>query len=731
MGITYGGVGLDTVDPALAAWIAGNVPLERCVPFAGRAAPGSRRERWAFAGFRGLDQIEVGKLVWPAGADRFAVGWFIANATQFAAIGATGQLLPLILSEGERPGAQQIQTNLWFLSALPITFQSTLGQLWLLTLVDSRYWWREQAALITVTAGTTTWANLYTAIGAALAVTIAADVVPPAYLHPDGELTSNYDSLSQQLDAVAANCGSRVYRKLDGTVYSIGSATAVTLEAANLAAAAASGRQLLAGGDIAPPAVPGSVNVAFRRANAYTAESSYAPTSLRYAVAVTSATAGATGTNPVVAARLVHDNAVAHFTFATDASMPAAPDNATELTSLATQIATDYYGWAAAMPERVYGGLVPWVPGGFADGVEWTHRAGEMTTRIRRAPWNDLTEEMLHYGTYAWPARLTVRTANLATTVADPQGSQCGLTLNVDTANGLTLGVDTVAGSATIGDSTAAAKTYSSLTVGTLTVTGSSAHAGVESFTGGIKFPQGSATLGSGTTNNWNPGITNGVIDITPAGAATITGMVPQTSAPDGLLTWLFNDSTLPITLTSSDTGSSAGNQFMTAGGTPVTINPGQTVPVKYSSSASASLVFTPPAASAAALAFNDFSTTSGSPSITSAYATLASGSLPGAGKYHIWGVLKYQYSTAGSAPAVLGRLYDGSTSAAVGNSDPSYITGWQNSVGGTDFAQGYLEGGFVTVTGADSIALQAKNNQAATINVVWTDAELLYQQVG
>lgn len=64
------------------------------------------------------------------------------------------------------------------------------------------------------------------------------------------------------------------------------------------------------------------------------------------------------------------------------------PDNLTELTNLANQIATDYYLWLLADLQKVFASSVPYDPEGLHD-IEWS-LGDRWTTTVRRGPWFDL-----------------------------------------------------------------------------------------------------------------------------------------------------------------------------------------------------------------------------------------------------------------------------------------------------------------------------------------------------
>jgi hypothetical protein len=91
-------------------------------------------------------------------------------------------------------------------------------------------------------------------------------------------------------------------------------------------------------------------------------------------------------------AKIFHDTASALYTndFTT-------PTNATDLLALVRFIADAFWTWRSEHAfDRVYNGIINYVPEGFTDTIEWTYRAEECTTRSRSSPWNWEPEELHH-----------------------------------------------------------------------------------------------------------------------------------------------------------------------------------------------------------------------------------------------------------------------------------------------------------------------------------------------
>jgi hypothetical protein len=284
-----------------------------------------------------------------------------------------------------------------------------------------------------------------------------------------------------------------------------------------------------------------------------------------------------------------------------------------------------------------------------------------------------------------------------------------------------------VPASDTFGSVTIGSASIGNATVGNITVTNSSLHLGPETYsssvtlngptriTGGFYLPQGSASIPSGTTNNWNPGVTNGIVDIVPSGSSTITGYVPP-STPDGFLQTFYNDSTTTITLPNASGGSTAGNQFFAPGGVPVTINPGQTVQVKYSAAANGWLVFLPPTASSSSL-------TSATANQGSAYTILRNSlvnastgltlTLPGAGTYFVFATVSGTTTAPPAGDTDYFNIQMSSDSVWVWTHDPVGYSS-QYGLGMTAVQWTETANNIIARTGADTMTLFAYCNNGA-----------------
>lgn len=247
--ITYAGQYLASPTSEIAAWVGANIPPDEVFPFAPRYSPSLGLASVPFRAHLPPGPVRVGRLHYPWGASRFAVGHFLVDSGTLGAIraycqndSASYRAAPLVLDGGD---GVSITTDLWMLPARPLAQINNEPGLWLLTLVDERYFWWLTAASVSAQS---TWALLYAAIGTALGVTIEAETVASAYLTPPAELAGSYPALPLLLDAVATSVGHRIVRLWDGTIKA---QSATTARASWLLQQQTYGTRLMAGGSLA------------------------------------------------------------------------------------------------------------------------------------------------------------------------------------------------------------------------------------------------------------------------------------------------------------------------------------------------------------------------------------------------------------------------------------------------------------------------------------------------
>jgi len=426
--ISYAGVKLVCPTAQAVAVIEARLTLRDVCEFERLLWPGKNRLGWTFPGQLAQRPVRLGQLWWPTGAARFAVGHWLAGDAELAAIrqkvyggyslstnpgastgGGSYLAQPLILSTEVPGGGNSLSTNpgtppaistlLWLLPPKPLLslgLDASTGigneRLYLLTLVDDRYfWWLKNTGDVTITAGVTTWTDLYNSCNTALEITVQVDAINAAYLYPSPVLAAKYEAAPLLLDAVAYNCGQRIVRGLDGTVRAMSPTAAAALQATNATLGQLAGGGRLASAD-KKAQVPSTVVVTFPEAQ------DSAPTGSVNAQAVSLAElslpelAGTTGQGNG-STQTFHDQASAQVTLPGQA-----PSNQSALQDLTKQIATDWYRFQLGSLEAAWIGIVALTPEGLADSFEWTYHAGQIGTRVYRRPWNDRTEELCHNG---------------------------------------------------------------------------------------------------------------------------------------------------------------------------------------------------------------------------------------------------------------------------------------------------------------------------------------------
>ncbi len=322
--------------------------------------------------------ITLGSLLWPSGASRFSVYHGMVGTAQLEQIKALAfdeagyQSLPLVIDDSN----YSIETDLFMLPARAMAEcgVATNEELWLITLVDERYFWWFKAENISI-ADETNWEVVYSTIGSALGVTITPDDIPSVYLSAPSQLSGQYEFLPILLDAVAASVGQRIVRQLDGTVQAQNAANAFLQGVENLD----SDFPRKAGGSMDPETFAGTVPSTLTITFPY----------LDTTQGVWPATISLEGST-FDGSRVIHSTAVGDATAGT-------PDNEAELNLLANQIASDWQGFQKGYWDVAYLGPVPWVPEALTDMIEWHHSEGAIFTRAMRGPWDQWPDMLMHY----------------------------------------------------------------------------------------------------------------------------------------------------------------------------------------------------------------------------------------------------------------------------------------------------------------------------------------------
>lgn len=404
MSVSFGGVALIAPTDAILDSVNRHLSVADIPTF---TAP-----CWSGLGGRKADYADLvkpcdpGRLRWPTGASRWATGYFLMSSGQRTAINALVKPtlvsatapVPLTLTIGD--GTRTISTTMYALASRPL-LQFGTETVWLLTLVDVRYWWWTKTAAIAITAGTTAWSDLVSSIGTALGETLTLSTVDADYLKPHPDLATNFEYLPPLLDAVAYSIGRRVVRSLDGTVSLQAVADATTRRDSLITAAlplTQSGGSFAFGDTGADlwSVAPDTVAFSVRNLDIVTSEALACTSCSEDGEAFTQASATAAGlalaeyagVGQYAGQKIVRSTAVRWMDGVTQ-------QNDAELQALVDQWATDWYRWRLGDQYRMLGGTIyQWDGDGFADTVEWDAYA--VQTRISRGPLNDLADHVYH-----------------------------------------------------------------------------------------------------------------------------------------------------------------------------------------------------------------------------------------------------------------------------------------------------------------------------------------------
>ncbi len=418
-----------------------------CSPYPGRNL-GAIAHPWI--GLAPHPTVKIGEWYYPHGASRWSVFRGLATSVQVQNM--------LLNTDGNTPAP-------FYMKALPIGFKKSpfgteqsfaddyelrslmymlpprpmaehggrFDGLYLVTLVDERYYWQNTPCTLRVRQGST-WDSLLNSAKLALNIVFDYSVVSPDYgvPEPDSQLWTNSESTPVILDAIGYNIGRSFVRDLNQTYHLYTPAESQAKVVRNRGDVKVLHRT--AGGDMFTSGtklkvgnlfksknsvVPTNVKVTFpkyvqgddpvphflntryqnQRPSAWY-EESYGEV---YTVSVPIGLGGLPFSGHIDVSGLVgtsdhviHDTAKA--LYSEEALAGTVPFNESGLNALAIKIAQDYYGsQIAAALDEVYPGTANILLEGLHD-VVWTYsaRARQATTRVLRTEWNQVVREMQH-----------------------------------------------------------------------------------------------------------------------------------------------------------------------------------------------------------------------------------------------------------------------------------------------------------------------------------------------
>jgi len=383
--------------------------------------------------------VRVGDWYYPSCASRWSVFRGLATSSQAKAmlelINTSSLSYPIFTMKSvptvptsAAEADYTVQTRMTMLPPRPLAeLGGSFDGLYLITLVDERYYW--QYSSITLHPNSkTTWTDLLLLLQTNLGISLTCSALAPAYgtgPEPDSQIWTNVESTALLLDAVAYNLGRMVVRNLDGTYALMTPVESYVVSSANRSL---SEEARIAGGDIFNtdtryPAgdlsaaqnlvIPASVVVSFPK---YVTGNDPVPHYLnsRYAnqrptswfedscgstyevtVPITSGGINVVGLDGVgVESHSLRTTAKALML----AEQLPVPTNLSGMTSLAMQLANDYYNnQVLASLDVVLPGTFKWTPEGLHD-IIWTYsdRSRLAACRVLRTEWNKIIRDFQH-----------------------------------------------------------------------------------------------------------------------------------------------------------------------------------------------------------------------------------------------------------------------------------------------------------------------------------------------
>lgn len=427
--LSYAGTPLLDPGADLVARLERDLDLSYLPLWADRLWPGYAQDALGFRGPWPQGPLRLNTLVWPSGASRFAYGHYLVEHTDLLRIRDETQVSaqpvakPLIIADGRK----QLSTEMYMLPATPLDRvkrgspgESNLSGLYLLTLVDDRYYHWYASTGLTVTGGSTAWQEVFDQIATGLGVGITVGTIHADYLKPPSDLGISHRALPILLDAAAYSIGHRVVRKLDGTFLTMTARQSYDLHKTNIEReqTAPSTNSRLVGDEYdllgtLPPGrhdtkvlVPERVRVAFlRETDGVPGERTALPLGRNPRVIDARKAGSPYSVDTTLTSRAIAEyggvqgfsGVKAFWSTARARYAGATLLNESELASLAQRVATDWYLWQLGRAHARYEGVAVWDMEGHAETVEFDHLEGRLSTRVSRGPFLDHLEDLHHY----------------------------------------------------------------------------------------------------------------------------------------------------------------------------------------------------------------------------------------------------------------------------------------------------------------------------------------------
>lgn len=402
----------DRPDGELSAWLDRMMPLADMslwgvVPEAERSySHGPRHSRSAEPSNVGFPRMNypprwkprINALYWPTGAGRWATFLGLCDeSTKNRILGIVqntsdhiAEPAQLVLAANSYRGATsdndfdidqnsglvRLSTEMYLLRPRRVSqqgyYEGSTEPLWLLPLVDERYWWQFRRGDTDIIEDTPWLTMILEMMEERDADSFNVSEVDADFGLAPVEQWGGQRRLTMAvgLDAVALSCGQRIVRSVTREVRSISPADSITTLDVNIDPTLDERVDLICGGDLSNEnrygAQPAGVEVVFTLGpNAYRETDVIEPDNLKSVAA---------GTVPDESGN-VGTSGVKRF-FTTARAEPLDPEDTledieTRRSNFAKAVAKAYFGWKQRAFDYVYAGIKYWHPTGFDDAVEW------------------------------------------------------------------------------------------------------------------------------------------------------------------------------------------------------------------------------------------------------------------------------------------------------------------------------------------------------------------------
>ena len=169
-------------------------------------------------------KVGINQLWWPSGATRWARAFFLVDQASKDAIVAAAHPMDgttVALDLNIEANGTTLSTKMFLLSPRQVTAADPANAMWLLPLVDERYFWQFTSWEVS-DQPSYSWSGYFDQITLRLpsaTVAVLPGVYPADYLVPDEiSLKRISENVAVMVDAFAASLGRRVVRDFDGTV---------------------------------------------------------------------------------------------------------------------------------------------------------------------------------------------------------------------------------------------------------------------------------------------------------------------------------------------------------------------------------------------------------------------------------------------------------------------------------------------------------------------------------